>query len=177
LKKLLTTVAFLALLPTGSIAEPTVGLGVSFKFGSKSVDPGLALRLFSDNRHNRMAGTIGLDFLFQTLAWRATVGAAYMGDDTFLGIDFGLGSGFGSGGINTGLSGGYVNTFGPAGPATTPPAQTPPVVTPPVVTPPVVTPPVVTPPVTPPVEKPPANSAFLEEDNMDLIIGGESDFA
>jgi hypothetical protein len=37
----------------------------------------------------------------------------------------------------------------------------------------VVTPPVVT----PPAEKPPANAVFLDEDNLDFIIGGETDFA
>lgn len=173
MKKLLTTAALLAFLPNASFAEPAVGLGLTFKFGQNDIDPGVALRLFSDNRQNRLAGTVGLDFLFRSWTVRPTLGASYVGKDLFFGFDFGLGGGFSSGGINTGFSGGYVNTLDP-----TPPVVTPPVVTPQVVTPPVVTPPVVTPPVvTPPVEKPPGNAAFLEEDNMDVIIGGETDFA
>lgn len=192
MRKLLTTAALLAFLPSASIAEPTVGFGLTFKFGNDGADPGLALRLFSDNRQNRLAGTAGLDFLFRSMRFRPTLGASFVGEDVFFGVDFGLGNGFSSGGINVGISGGYVNTFGPpapiVAPAATPPAVTPvvtptvvtPVVeTPTVVTPPVVTPPVVTPPIeTPPArETPPRNAAFLEEENMDIIIGGETDFA
>lgn len=176
--KLLTTAALLAMLPCASIAEPAVGFGLTFKFGKEEADPGLALRLFSDHRQNRLAGTVGLDFLLRSKTFRPTLGASYVGDDLFFGLDFGLGGGFSSAGINSGISAGYVNTVGPQTPVVVPPVVTPPVATPPVVTPPVVTPPVVTPPVeTPPVEKPPGNAAFLEEENMDIIIGGETDFA
>lgn len=182
--KILTTAALLAFLPTVSVAEPTVGFGLTFKFGNEGADPGLALRLFSDNRQNRLAGTVGLDYLMRSRTFRPTVGTSFVGEDVFFGVDFGLGNGFSSGGINTGFSAGYVNTFGPPTPIVAPtvvtaPVVTTPVVTTPVVTTPVVTTPVVTPPVeTPPVrERPPANAAFLEEENMDVIIGGETDFA
>ncbi len=169
MRKLLTTAALLAMLPTVTIAEPAVGFGLTFKWGQDEADPGLAVRLFSDNRQDRFAGTIGLDYLFRSKKFRPTVGGAYVGNDMFFGFDFGLGGGFSSGGVNTGISAGYVNTFSP-----TPP---PPAAAPTVVTAPVVTPPVVTPPVTPPRETPPGNAAFLEEENMDIIIGGETDFA
>lgn len=174
MKKLLTTAAFLAFLPSASIAEPTVGLGLTFKFGPQGGEPGVALRLFSDNRQNRWAGTIGLDFLIRSMTFRPTLGASYVGDDMFFGFDFGLGGGIGSGGFNTGFSGGYVNSFAPAAPVVAPTVTTPTVTTPPAATPPVVTPPAETPPSR---ERPPGNSAFLEEDNMDIIIGGETDFA
>lgn len=166
MRKVLTSVAFAALLPTTAMAEPTIGLGITFKFGQDGADPGVALRVFSDDRQDRIAGSLGLDYLFRSGKFRPTLGGAYLGTNTFIGLDFGLGGGFGSGGLNYGLSGGYVGTSAP-------PAAAPPVATPPVVTPPVVTPPVVT----PPAEKPPANAVFLDEENMDIIIGGETDFA
>jgi len=89
-------------------ADPVVGLGVSLAFGGGQVQSGIGLRVFSDDEDESAVGTIGVDYMFQSKSWRATVGAAYLNDNTYIGLDMGLG--LGGGGFSYGLSGGAVDT-------------------------------------------------------------------
>lgn len=79
------------LLAAPSAADPTLGLGVSFSYGSGQVNTGAGLRLFTNDRRNSVVGSLGVDYMFNTQAWRGTVGAAYLRNRTYLGLDMGIG--------------------------------------------------------------------------------------
>lgn len=96
------------MLATPALADPTVGLGLSFSFGGGKVDTGIELRVFSDNRRNRAVGSLGVDYMLSSQSWRGTVGAAYLGNNSYIGLDLGIGLrdgaidfGIGVGGANT----------------------------------------------------------------------------
>ena len=99
-------------------ADPTVGLGMSFVFGNGAVETGVGVRVFSDDKRDSFVGTAGLDYMFQSQRWRPTVGAAYLGNNTYLGIDLGLN--LNGGGLDVGVGAGGVRTVT----AATPPAST-----------------------------------------------------
>ncbi len=97
-----------AMLAAPAAAEPTVGLGLSFSFGARGVDTGVGLRVFSDNRRNRAVGSLGVDYMFGSQSWRGTIGAGYLGNNSYTGLDLGIGLrdgtidfGLGVGGANT----------------------------------------------------------------------------
>ena len=97
-----------AMLAAPAAAEPTIGLGLSFSFGARGVDTGVGLRVFSDNRRDRAVGSLGVDYMFGSQSWRGTVGAGYLGNNTYIGLDLGIGLrdgtidfGVGVGGANT----------------------------------------------------------------------------
>lgn len=89
-----------------SLAEPTVGLGLSFSFGGGKTDTGVGVRLFSDNKADSFAGSVGLDYMIGSQSWRGTVGAGYLSGNGYLGLDLGIdlkdggfGFGLGAGGL------------------------------------------------------------------------------
>lgn len=89
-------------------ADPTVGFGLSLTFGSGGVDYGVGLRVFSDDREDRAAASLGVDYLFGSNSWRGTLGAAYLMDNSYVelngGYNFTSGTfdfGFGAGGADT----------------------------------------------------------------------------
>lgn len=95
-------------LATPALADPTVGLGLSFSFGGGKPQTGIGLRVFSDDERDSFVGSVGVDYMFGTQSFRGTVGGAYLGNDTYLGLDMGLdfngggfGFGFGAGGVGT----------------------------------------------------------------------------
>ena len=97
-----------AMLAAPAAAEPTIGLGLSFSFGARGVDTGVGLRVFSDNRRDRAVGSLGVDYMFGSQSWRGTIGAGYLGNNTYIGLDLGIGLrdgtidfGVGVGGANT----------------------------------------------------------------------------
>ena len=88
-------------LATPAFADPTVGLGLSFAFGGGKVETGIGLRVFSDDEEDSFVGSAGVDYMFGSQSWRPTVGAAYLGNNSYIGADVGFG--INGGGIAFGL--------------------------------------------------------------------------
>lgn len=97
-------------------ADPAFGVGLSFVFGGSSSassnQTGLAVRLFSDDAEDDFVGALGFNYQFGTGTISPTAGIAYLGSNTFVGLDMGLG--LDGSGVNFGLSGGLTNTAPPA---------------------------------------------------------------
>lgn len=91
LRRLAMICALPAMLAAPAAADPTLGLGVSFSYGSGQVNTGAGLRVFTNDRRNSVAGSLGVDYMFNTQAWRGTVGAAYLRNKTYFGLDLGIG--------------------------------------------------------------------------------------
>ena len=106
-KPLFALAAVLALTAPAN-ADPTIGIGLSLSFGGGAPQTGVGLRVFSDNSPNSVAGSLGVDYQLKSQSWRGTIGAAYLGNAAYIGLDMGLG--FGNGGIGFGFSGGVVDT-------------------------------------------------------------------
>jgi hypothetical protein len=107
-KNILTAAAFTFALAVPVSADPSLGFGLSLSFGSGSVDYGVGVRVFSDDKQDEFAASVGLDYMLQSQRFRPTVGAAYLGDNNFIGLDMGFGLngegidfGVGIGGVNT----------------------------------------------------------------------------
>lgn len=100
-------------------AEPTIGFGASFSFGAgRSGETGLGLRVFTDNERDKIALSVGVDYMLNSNRIRPTVGAAYMGRNNYVGVD--LGFGLNGEGVDFGLGLGGVRTQKPAVPAPAP---------------------------------------------------------
>lgn len=133
-------------LASPAMADPTIGFGLSVQFGGGQVNTGVGLRVFSDDRRDKVVASVGLDYMFGSQSWRATVGPAYLGDNAYISLDLGINPqtgvrdfGIGIGGVNTSTP----TTAAPTtAPVTPPPAPTPP----PTVTSPPPPPPTPTPP-------------------------------
>ncbi len=95
-----------------AMADPTLGLGLSFTFGGGKPQAGIGLRVFSDDQRDSFVASAGVDYMFGSQSWRGTVGGAYLGNDTYIGLDMGLG--FDGSGFGVGVSGGGVGTKTPA---------------------------------------------------------------
>ena len=95
-------------LSTPALADPTVGLGLSFSFGGGKPQTGVGLRVFSDDERDSFVGSVGVDYMFGTQSFRGTLGGAYLGNDTYLGLDMGMD--FNGGGFGFGLGAGGVGT-------------------------------------------------------------------
>jgi len=113
-KCILTAAAFTMALAAPASADPSLGFGLSLSFGGGDVDYGVGVRVFSDDKQDEFAASVGLDYMFQSQRLRPTVGAAYLGDDSYIGIDMGFGLngegidfGVGVGGVNTDNSSTY----------------------------------------------------------------------
>ena len=100
-----------------AIADPALGIGVSYTFGGGQSETGVGLRVFADDARDQATLTIGADYLIGSGTFRPTVGAAYVGTDLYIGID--AGAPLGRGGLDFGVGVGLINTHG--GPA--PPPQ------------------------------------------------------
>ena len=98
-----------------AMADPTLGVGLSFSFGGGSgVNTGLGLRLFSDNEEDSFVGAIGMDYMFGKNSWRGTLGGAYLGNNSYVGLDLGIG--LSGGGLDFGVGAGLADTESPAQP-------------------------------------------------------------
>lgn len=91
-----------------AVADPTAGLAVTYSFGGGQPQTAIGLRVFSDDQQDDFAGTVGVDYMLSTQSWRGTVGAAYLAENVFVGID--LGYGLSDGSIGFGVSAGAVKT-------------------------------------------------------------------
>jgi hypothetical protein len=78
------------MLATAAKADPTYGVGLTVQFGSGQVNTGIGIRVFSDDRRDRVVAAAGLDYMFATGAWRGSLGPAYLGDDLYLSLDLGI---------------------------------------------------------------------------------------
>lgn len=108
IKSLAVASAFALTLALPVAADPTVGFGLSLSFGGGQIDPGVGVRVFSDDDEDSFAATLGLDYMFRSGSFRPTVGAAYLGDGVYIGADIGLN--LNGGGIDYGVAIGGVNT-------------------------------------------------------------------
>lgn len=70
-------------------ADPTIGVGFSLSFGGGQPQLGAGVRVFSDDEENEFAASVGLDYVFTTQSLRPTIGAAYMLDGGYAGLDLG----------------------------------------------------------------------------------------
>lgn len=120
MRMLALTSACLAALASPGLADPAVGLGLSFSFGGGTSQTGIGLRVFSDDERDSFVASAGVDYIFGSNAMRGTVGGAWLGHNTYLGLDLGLNFG---GGMNYGISGGVVKTESPAAPAPVEPEE------------------------------------------------------
>ena len=71
-------------------ADPTFGIGFSLSFGGGQPQLGAGVRLFSDDDEDEVAASVGLDYVFTTQSLRPTIGAAYLMDDSYIGLDLGF---------------------------------------------------------------------------------------
>jgi hypothetical protein len=106
--RILTATALTLGLALPAQADPTLGLGLSFSFGGGSVETGVGVRLFSDDQRDSAVATVGVDYMFQSKRIRPTVGAAYLGDNRYIGLDMGFD--LNGGGVDFGVGVGGVNT-------------------------------------------------------------------
>lgn len=70
-------------------ADPSIGIGFSLSFGGGQPQLGAGARVFSDDEEDELAASVGLDYVFTTQSWRPTIGAAYLMNDSYLGLDAG----------------------------------------------------------------------------------------
>ena len=71
-------------------ADPVVGLGLTFWFGSGQTQTGIGLRVFSDDQNESVVGSVGVDYILQSQAIVPTLGIAYLQDDAYVGLDLGF---------------------------------------------------------------------------------------
>ena len=108
LTKISAVLATTLALATPALADPTVGLGLSFSFGGGKPQTGVGLRVFSNDKRDSFVGSVGVDYMFGTQSFRGTLGGAYLGNNTYLGLDMGMD--FNGGGFGFGLGAGGVGT-------------------------------------------------------------------
>lgn len=108
IRRLTMTCAVPALLTAPAAADPTIGVGLSLSFGSGTVEPGIGVRVFSDDEEDSAVASIGLDYVFPTKSIRGTIGAAYLFSDWYIGGD--LGVDFSDGSFSPGFGLGWAET-------------------------------------------------------------------
>jgi hypothetical protein len=86
-------------------ADPTFGIGLTLTFGAnQEVNTGIGVRIFSDDRSDRAAASLGVDYMFRTKTVRGAFGVAYLKDNAYVELtggyhfasqnwDFGIGLG------------------------------------------------------------------------------------
>jgi hypothetical protein len=122
MKKKIYVIAALSLgLAAPALADPSIGIGLSLSFGAGKAETSVGVRLLSDNRRDKAAASLGLDYMLQSQRIRPTVGVAYLGHNNYIGADMG----FVNGGLDFGLSAGGVKTKTKAAPAVVAPAIVP----------------------------------------------------
>ncbi|KAF1054300.1 MAG: hypothetical protein GAK43_00966 [Stenotrophomonas maltophilia] len=100
-------VAAASLSTAASADDIGFGVGVSYIIGSQG---GLAIgvKAFSNDEDNETVGSLGLDYVVQSGAFRPNVGVAYQGQGLFGGGD--VGYNLGSHEVDFGLGGGWSNS-------------------------------------------------------------------
>ncbi|MFN7223341.1 MAG: hypothetical protein ACK4MS_04940 [Paracoccaceae bacterium] len=107
-KYILKALPLVLVLAGPAIAEPTIGLGVTFTYGGGAQsDVGLGLRLFSNNERKKFVASVGVDYMLKSQSIRPNIGAAYLASNSYVGMDIGFDLG---GGMNVGVGLGAANT-------------------------------------------------------------------
>ena len=96
-------------LSTPAFADPTLGFGLNFTFGNGGVSTGVGVQDFSDDEQDKVAASVGLDYMFDSQSWRGSLGAAYIMDNSY--IELNGGYDFNNGGFDFGVGGGGANTM------------------------------------------------------------------
>lgn len=105
--------------PSAVHADPAFGLGLTFTFGGGQSDVGVGVRVFSNNRADEFAGSLGIDYMFGSESFRGSLGANYLFDDSYLGL--GVGIDFNDGGFDFGIDGGFIDVEEGSGEGSAPP--------------------------------------------------------
>lgn len=98
-------------LSTAAMADVGWGAGLTWTFGGpKPVSgPALGIKMFSTDKEDKAAASLGVDYSFADRSIRPNVGVAYLGkQNIYLGAD--VGYSFGQQGLNFGVGAGYVDT-------------------------------------------------------------------
>jgi len=109
-KKILSAsaLALTALSPAPVKADPSLGVGVNITFGSKGADVGVGVRVFSNDEQDKAALSVGLDYMIKSKGLRASVGAAYLHDGSYMELNGGYN--FAHQNFDFGVGGGLVKT-------------------------------------------------------------------
>lgn len=89
-------------------ADSVLGMGFSLSFGGGKPQAGVGVRLFSSDKRDKAAASVGMDYVLGSRQFRPTFGAAWMGNDTYIGADMGFG--LGGDGVDFGLGLGVAQT-------------------------------------------------------------------
>jgi len=95
--------AVMVALPAPVVAEPAFGFGISYVFGGGVAVGG---RIFSTDRPNNAAVSLGLDYKIESGTWRPNVGLAYLDNSYYVDLSLGLDSGTIDYGVGIGGLGG-----------------------------------------------------------------------
>ncbi|MDF3931832.1 hypothetical protein [Pseudomonas citronellolis] len=94
--------------PSVALADDIgVGVGVSYVFGSQGGFT-VGVKAFSNDEDNETVGSVGLDYVITSGAFRPNIGAAYQGQGYFGGADVGFN--LKSQEIDFGVGGGWSNS-------------------------------------------------------------------
>ncbi|MDU9414276.1 hypothetical protein [Pseudomonas sp. zfem005] len=96
-----------ALTPTLASADVGFGVGLSYVFGNGG-GLSVGVKAFSNDEDNETVGSLGLDYLVQSGAFRPNIGVAYQGEGYFSGAD--VGYNLDSQSVDFGLGGGWSNS-------------------------------------------------------------------
>lgn len=98
-------------LSTSVLAGAGVGAGLTWTFGGPKAMSGAALgvKVFSTDKQDKAAASLGVDYSFADRGMRPNLGVAYLGKDNVY-LDANVGYSFVQQGPNFGLGAGYVDT-------------------------------------------------------------------
>lgn len=96
---------------TSAMAGAGVGVGLGWNFGGpKGVSGATAgIKVFSTDKEDKAAASLGLDYAFAERGLRPNIGVAYLGKKNIY-LDANVGYSFSQQGMNFGLGTGYVDT-------------------------------------------------------------------
>lgn len=100
-----------ATLSTSALAGAGVGAGLTWTFGGPKpvAGPALGVKVFSTDKEDKAAASLGVDYSFADRSLRPNVGVAYLGkNNVYLGAD--VGYSLAQQGVNFGVGAGYVDT-------------------------------------------------------------------
>ncbi|WP_415884121.1 hypothetical protein [Neptuniibacter sp. QD34_54] len=87
LKKISIVAAIAASLATPySQADVGAGLGVTYIFGQGFA---VGVKAFTDDKEDKAVGSVGIDYMLSTKAWRPNVGIGYLNDNIYTDVTAG----------------------------------------------------------------------------------------
>ncbi len=78
--KFLATALAAALVTSMAHADAGVGAGLTYVFGEGFA---VGLKVFTDDEEDKGVGSVGLDYMVGSGAWRPNVGVGYLGDNIY----------------------------------------------------------------------------------------------